>query len=167
MADEERDRERDEATDRDAEGRPPFEDPVAVVHALYDAISFEPDGEPDWDLARSLFLPGARLRFSHMPGSDQLYDRDVDGWLEDFRDGMEEVRERGFAEEEIGRRERMFRDVAHVWSAYASRYADQERPFVRGLNSFQLLRWAGEWKLSSVVWDVETEDVPLPEGLGS
>lgn len=44
--------------------------------------------------------------------------------------------------------------------------AEDAEPAARGVNSFQLIRFGGRWWITSVVWDVETDDRPIPGDLG-
>jgi hypothetical protein len=59
----------------------------------------------------------------------------------------------------------VFRDIAHVFSAYESRRSKEDpEPLARGLNSFQLVKSNGRWWIVNVLWDLETTGVYLPEG---
>lgn len=147
-------------------------DPHEVVLALYEAISFPAGGVPDWDRARGLFLPGARLVLPNMPGREGLYARSVDEWIADFEAGRVKRGARGFHESETAVQVASFRDLAHVLSAYESRWhASDPRPFVRGLNSFQLVRHAtdtgGRWRIAAIAWDVEGDGWELPADLSA
>jgi hypothetical protein len=133
----------------------------SIIPALYATIS-GPVGQPrDWPRMRSLFHPDARL----MPtGCDRAgacrvriltpdeYSRRSDSLLVAV----------GFREREIGREVERFGNVAHVWSTYESWRRDETEPFMRGINSIQLL-WDGKrWWVMSVFWDNEREGNPLP-----
>ena len=50
----------------------------------------------------------------------------------------------GFFEQEIARKVEAFGDFAHVWSTYEGRRTPaDEKPFLRGINSIQLVRQGG------------------------
>jgi hypothetical protein len=72
------------------------------------------------------------------------------------------TKDEGFFESEIHRRVERFGAVAHVFSTYESRHARDEKPFVRGINSIQLVRDGKRWWIASVVWDTERPDNPIP-----
>ena len=138
----------------------------AIITAVYDVIS-GPAGEArDWDRFRSLFLPEARLVPSgqapdgttrYLVWSPEEYIATAGGQLE----------ANGFFETEAHRVEERFGHIAHVFSTYDSyRTADEMeagRPFMRGINSFQLLFDGGRWWVLQVYWQAESPEVPIPE----
>ena len=69
----------------------------------------------------------------------------------------------GYFEEEVHRRLDAFRSIAHVFSTYASFREGETDPFVRGINSFQLLRDKNRWWIVSIYWDAETAEQPIPD----
>lgn len=135
----------------------------AIIAALYDVISGAAGEKRDWDRFRSLFIPGARL----IPTG-----RRPDGTVghavltpEDYiaRSGKL-LEERGFFEREIGRTTAQFGAMLHAFSAYDSRWReDDAKPFARGINSIQLLNDGQRWWVVTVFWDAEREGQPLPE----
>jgi hypothetical protein len=50
-----------------------------------------------------------------------------------------------------------------VWSTYESRHAKSEKPFARGINSFQLLFDGTRWWVVTIYWEGEEAAHPLPE----
>lgn len=135
----------------------------AIVAAVYDVIS-GPAGEArDWDRWRSLFLPGARLIPVGVRQDGTVGHRIMTP--EDYVESSGPFLERnGFFEVEIGRVTERFGQVAHLFSAYASRRAaDDPEPFARGVNSFQLLNDGTRWWVVSIMWDSERPSNPIPE----
>lgn len=49
----------------------------------------------------------------------------------------------GFFETAVAQRIETFGNIAHVFSTYESRHAPGEKPYARGVNSFQLVRQDG------------------------
>lgn len=130
----------------------------AIMAAIYDVIS-GPAGEPrDWDRFLSLFHPDAKL----IPvGQNGAVFITPEGYVER---GTASFAENGFFEYEIGRKTERFGDIAHAFSAYAAkRNADDAEPFMRGINSFQLLHHGDRWWIVNIYWQAETEDNPVPE----
>jgi hypothetical protein len=134
----------------------------AIVAAVYDVIS-GPAGEGrDWDRWRSLFLPEARLidvRRTTVEANDyrvftpEDYVRRNGSYLE----------QNGFFEEEIGRTQEAFGPVVHLFSAYQSKRAmDDDEPFARGINSFQLFHDGNRWWVLTIYWTGEGPDLPIP-----
>ena len=132
----------------------------SIMNAVYDVIS-GPAGEArDWDRFRSLFIDGARL----IPRSTKAPAGAVILSPEDYVARSGPVLERdGFFEEEIGRKVDQYGDIAQVFSAYAAkRAADDAEPFMRGINSFQLMKHDGRWWVVTIFWQAETPDNPVP-----
>jgi hypothetical protein len=134
----------------------------AIVTALYDVIS-GPAGERDWDRFRSLFLPeGSRLipTGERPNGQSGLNVMDVEGFV---ATAGEFFRTSGFYESEIARKTERFGNVAHAFSTYETRLdAAAETPFMRGINSIQLLHRDGRWWVVTIFWDNESEATPIP-----
>lgn len=135
---------------------------AATVAALYAVIS-GPAGEPrDWDAFRALCAPNARLTAMVREvdtGAPRVFDMTADEYIE--RNG-EALVERGFTEREIASRTETFGAMAQVWSTYEAFVDGGEAPFVRGINSIQLVKLDGQWKVWSVLWDSEREGQPIP-----
>ena len=56
-----------------------------------------------------------------------------------------------------------FGDIAHVFSTYESRHASSDdKPFARGINSFQLVRIGDDWKVLTIFWEEEDAAHPIP-----
>lgn len=149
---------------------PPPADPAdvasidAIIAAVYNVIS-GPQGEArDWDRFRSLFVPGARLIPTGAPADGGFRHRVLtpDEYATQVGPRLEE---RGFFEREIGRVTERYGPVAHLMSAYDSRFtsADQPEPDVRGVNSFQLFFDGDRWWVVTIFWSGETDDNPIPD----
>jgi hypothetical protein len=72
-----------------------------------------------------------------------------------------------FWEGEIWRETRLFGDMAHVLSAYETRRTRDGDVLNRGVNSIQLFRRNGEWKISAMIWRREGRDVKISEVPGA
>ncbi len=135
----------------------------SIMNAVYDVIS-GPAGEArDWDRFRSLFIDGARLipRSAKAPGGAVVWS--PQDYIDKAGAGLEQ---NGFFESEIGRKVDQYGDIAQVFSAYeAKRKADDAEPFMRGVNSFQLMKHEGSWRVVTIFWQAETPDNPVPAEL--
>lgn len=49
-----------------------------------------------------------------------------------------------------------------VLRSYESRHSPGEKPFQRGINSFQVVNEGTRWWIVSIFWDSERPDNPLP-----
>src|SRR5215471_12822273 len=131
-----------------------------VTRAVYDTIS-GPAGPRNWDRFRALFVDGARLiAFRNTPEGRVLNVMTPDDFAK--RSGANTA-SNGFYESEVARRVETFGNIAHVFSTYESRRAPGEKPFARGINSFQLAKDAGGWKVVTILWDSEREGNAIPE----
>lgn len=136
----------------------------AIVAAVYDVIS-GPAGEArDWDRFRSLFAPGAQLIPMGRPAPDaplQALRWSVEEYIDRAGPTLEE---NGFFEREIHRVSERFGPLVHVWSTYESRRAaDDPVPFVRGINSIQLLDDGSRLRIVNVTWAAETAGQAIPD----
>lgn len=128
----------------------------SAIAALYGVIS-GPAGPRDWARFKALFVPEGRLVPVSDAGPSILTQQDyVD------RAGPAFAKD-GFFETEIARRTELYGNVAHVFSTYESRRTAIGAPFARGINSIQLVRVAGKWRILSITWQSETPGFPLPE----
>jgi hypothetical protein len=136
----------------------------AIVVAVYDVISGDAGVQRDWNRFRSLFYPGARMIRSGKEAktgksgarivSPEAYIQANEGFLEG----------EGFHELELGRHVDSFGPISQVFSAYEARNKKSDaKPFLRGINSMQLLNDGSRWWVLTIAWAPETPDNPLPE----
>lgn len=136
--------------------------PEAIVAALYDVISGDAGVTRDWDRFRSLFHPTGRLMPTGVNAQGVSSTRVLtpEDYITLAGPGL--VRD-GFHEREIARRIERFGHIAHVWTTYDSvRSLSDPAPFMRGINSIQLLHDGARWWIISVYWQAETPAAPLP-----
>jgi len=132
-----------------------------IVAAVYDCIS-GPAGVRNWDRFRSLYYPGARMipTFRDKSGTVVAKPSSVDEYAE--RAGAYFAKE-GFFESSVANRVESWEHIAHVWSTYESRHAKGEKPFARGINSFQLMNDGTRWWILNIYWQGEEAGHPLPD----
>jgi hypothetical protein len=135
----------------------------AAIGALYDVISGPAGKKRDWDRFRSLFIPGARMiptgkRQGGAVGSTVI---EPEGYITRSSKILEE---QGFFEKEVARRTEVFGNIAHVFSTYEARHkAEDKDPFMRGINSIQLMNDGKRWWIVTVFWQAESPDTQLPK----
>lgn len=134
-----------------------------VVAALYDTISGPAGKTRDWDRLRALFRPDGRM-IVHGPNKEGGTTTRV-LTVEDYIGRVTPLlAKEGFFESELARRSEQFGQIAHVFSTYESRHAqDEAKPFQRGINSIQLIHDGQRWWVQSLVWQAESDRHPLPE----
>jgi hypothetical protein len=141
----------------------------AVVLALYDVISGPADEPRDWDRFRALFHPEGRL--VPMQPSESGAWRPVVMPPDTFAVRNAALMRthplfqgKGFYETEVARRTESYGPIAMVWSTYEGRFApDDPAPFLRGVNTIDLVHDGERWRVLQVLWQQETPDFPLPE----
>jgi hypothetical protein len=132
-----------------------------IIAATYDVIS-GPAGPRDWDRFRSLFYPGARLIPSRRDDKGVISARVLTPDEYVIR-GQSIFSKDGFFENAVANRIETWDNIAHVFSTYESRHAKGEKPFARGINSFQLLNDGTRWWIVSIYWESEDQAHPLPD----
>jgi hypothetical protein len=133
----------------------------AVIATMYGIVS-GPPGERDWERLRTLYWPGARMiPIGLRPSGDEgLRMFSIDEYI---ANAAPFFREEAFYERELSRTTERFGDIAHAFSTYGSfRSPADAEPFMRGINSIQLLWRAGRWWVVNVFWDNETPGNPIP-----
>jgi hypothetical protein len=132
----------------------------SLVTATYDVIS-GPVGEArDWERFRDLFTKDA-VMIARAEKSGALTAITPDGYIE--RSGSFLV-ENGFHENEVTRKTERYGDIAQVFSSYEGRLGGPHaEPIMRGINSFQLIHDGERWRIASLIWQQEHDELPLPE----
>ena len=137
--------------------------PDAIIKSVYDVISGPAGQKRDWDRMRSLFVPNARLMPAvPRPGGagTGVIVLSVDDYI---RGAGPQLEQNGFFETEIKRVTETYGAVTHIFSTYESRrLASDEKPFARGINSFQLLKDGDRWWIVTIYWQGENAATPIP-----
>lgn len=132
----------------------------SAVKATYQSIS-GPAGPRDWPRFRALFAEGARLISTRVTnGAPSPVVMTPEEYIQRAGANFDKA---PFYEAELASRVETFGNIAHVFSTYESRRAPGEKPFARGINSFQLVRTAQGWKVMTILWDSEREGSSIPE----
>ena len=136
------------------------------MKAVYDVISGDAGKARDWDRFRTLFhkdarmIPSGKNAKTGVTGANALTP-------EDYIKRVEPVFAKdGFFEREKARRVEQYGNIAHVFSTYESfRKSDEKTPFMRGINSFQLLNDGKRWWVVTIFWLGETPENPIPSSI--
>lgn len=136
----------------------------AIVKAVYDVISGDAGKQRDWDRFRTLFhkdarmIPTGKSAKTNLHGANVLTPEDYIKRTEPF------FTKEGFHEREVARQTEIYGNIAHVFSTYeAFKTLSEKKPFMRGINSIQLLNDGKRWWIVSIYWQAETPDNPLPK----
>ncbi len=137
--------------------------PSKAFARLYDLISGPANVERDWGEVRKLFYQDALLHseLTLPDGSHQSGTWTVEQFCEA---AAEEYRKNGFWEREVACRSHSFGAIAQVWSTYESRVGDSRSQVVGcGINAVQLLRRNGEWRIVSLIFQIERGTAGIPD----
>lgn len=134
----------------------------STIETLYAVISGEKGEARDWELFKYLFHPDAKLipsgkskegtyKARFMTPDD--YIKTSGKWLVD----------NGFFEKEIHRTENTFGNITQVFRTYEAFNSEKDTvPFMRGINSIQLLNDGKRWWIINIYWTQESKDNPIP-----
>jgi hypothetical protein len=57
----------------------------------------------------------------------------------------------------------LFGSIAQRFSTYEARFdRNAKEPFAVGINSIQLIETGGSWKVASLVWNNQTDEMKIP-----
>lgn len=135
----------------------------ATIKTLYEVISGEKGEERNWELLKYLFHPKVQMIASgkNREGKIGIWYASTEGYIE--RSGKWLV-ENGFFEEELYRTTEEFGHMAQVFSTYQTfHHKNDSKPFMRGINSIQLLHDGDRWWVVNIYWAQETPDNPIPK----
>jgi len=134
-----------------------FESIDSLIASVYSVIS-GPAGERDWGLFQSLFHKDATMGavVSH-PGKPSVFKKFTPA--DYIRMNAPFFSKSAFYEKELGRKQEVFGNIAHVFSSYECIPGDGEKE--RGVNSIQLIREGGRWYVFSLIWQEETKEFSL------
>ena len=136
----------------------------ATIKTLYEVISGPKGQERNEELLRYLFHPKAKLIASGKRRDSEKYAAryvTIDDYVSQ---SLKWMFENGFYENELHRVTEQFGPIAHVFSTYETFHSlDEDIPFMRGINSIQLMNAGNRWIVLSVYFTQESEDNPIPE----
>ncbi|MCA9272194.1 MAG: hypothetical protein KDA31_04025 [Phycisphaerales bacterium] len=140
----------------------------AVLTELYASISGPVGQERDRERMAAVFAEGARLCAMQPASKEFEAFKTLTMTPDEYADRSIPLLEKsGFTESEIGRTLEIYGTIAHAFSAYEGHYtnADGQNQHVKGINSIQLVKADGEWKVYTILWDQQWPGGrnPVPE----
>lgn len=135
------------------------------VKDLYNLVSFSPNNLPDWEKVRNKFLDEAVIVL--YDGQDRYNIHSTESFVEDFINFIKnfEIENIGFSEKVVSCKTRIIGNMAHCLVLYEAHIPGSQRPPQQGIDSFQLLKRSGEWRIVSVTNEIVRPGVPVPEEL--
>jgi hypothetical protein len=133
----------------------------ATVDKLWAALSNDPGKAADITTLREIFHPQARIYgVSMKTGQPQLRVFEAKDFIEQYASPSAE----GFYEREVHRSVDRYEELAHVFSTVESRKdRDAKEPSAIGVNSLQLYKDSGGWRIVTLYYQLEKAATPIPE----
>ena len=134
----------------------------STIKTLYSVISGEKGEERNWELFKFLFHKDAKLIPSgtNRQGVNGVRYMTTDEYIQTSGKWL---LENGFFEKEIGRKTDRFGNMAQVFSTYESfKTKSDTKPFMRGINSIQLMNDGQRWWIINIFWQGENPQQPIP-----
>lgn len=127
----------------------------AMITELYALVSGPGDKQRDWAREAELFMPQAHMIRTNVDAEGNTSPETIRA--ADYAENFErKMAGRDFYEVEVHNIIDVFGSIAHAFSTYeAFEDAERTRFLKRGINSIQLYRVDGEWKIAGMVWDDE------------
>lgn len=134
-----------------------------TIKALYEVISAEKEEDRNWKQFKFLFYPNAKLIPTGI-NEDFVYKAKYITPDEYIKNSDKWLKMNGFIEKEINREVNIFGNIAHVFTTYQCFHSkDDKKPFMRGINSIQLINDENRWWIVNLLWAQETEEQPIPK----
>jgi len=134
----------------------------STIKTLYAVISGDKGVERNWELFKYLFHHDAKLIPTGKNQDGQTVARymTADDYISNSGKWL---LENGFHEVELNRKVDTFGNITQVFSTYESyRSKSDAIPFMRGINSIQLLNDGKRWWIINIYWMQESEATPIP-----
>ena len=142
----------------------------SIIETNYILLGGEAGEARDWKLYKHLFHPDGRLiRYEKDLKDGVLRPQflSVDDYINTTGQWLNSGRTSAFYENEAHKEVHAFGNIAQVFSTYQSFNSKEDmennKPYTRGINSFQLLYDEDRWWILNLFWARETPDLPIPE----
>ncbi len=132
----------------------------AIIKALYEVISGEPNTPRDWDRFRFLFKPEGRLIPTRKSDSGDLVIKTLTA--EEYVQLFQSRIPTGFFERELSRKSESYGTVTHAFSTYETKEKKDGPVTNRGINSIQLFKDKDRYYIVTIFWCAESMGFPLP-----
>jgi hypothetical protein len=133
----------------------------AIIAALYDVISGEPNTPRDWDRFLFLFKPEGRLIPTRKSDTGELTTKAMTP--ADYVQLFQSRIPTGFFERELSRKSESYGTVTHAFSTYETKDKKEGSVTNRGINSIQLFKDKDRFYIISIFWCAESMGFPLPQ----
>jgi hypothetical protein len=130
-----------------------------AVDDAYKSISFKQGEKVNFDSIRKCFMPQAQF-FDFR--NDTLEILTLEQFITAYKSLLDGNGIHSFYEEEMAGRSNQFGRIAQRISSYKTFINTMDSAAERGVNSFQLVHTPAGWKVTSIIWDVESAKLKIP-----
>lgn len=133
-----------------------------TIGTLYLSLSGDKAEKRDWDLFKYLFYANAKLITTGVNYKKKLQAKYMTP-EEYVKSSKSWMLKNGFYEKEINRIVHTYGDITQVFSTFEAYHSEDDKaPFLKGINSIQLLFDGNRWWIVNLLWTNETEGKPIP-----
>jgi hypothetical protein len=133
----------------------------AIIAALYDVITGEPNSPRDWERFKYLFKPEARLIPTRKDDKGELTIKALSP--EEYVQLFQSRIPTGFFERELSRKVESYGTVTHAFSTYETKEKKDGQVTNRGINSIQLFKDKDRYYIITIFWCAESMGFTLPD----
>ena len=139
--------------------------PEQVISSVYKLVSSEAGKTPDWNLVRSVFLENAVVVLRVSRDSTAVFS--LQGFIDDFVRfySIPAVQKNGFTEKVVRMKPMVIGNIAHILVLYEAHVPGTARPPQQGVDSWELVKVDGKWKIACVTNEIPSKERPLPREL--
>lgn len=127
---------------------------------LYNSICFEIGSVPPVENLKDILLPSAKMIRNSEESPDIMT---VDDFIISYKERIADGTIKSFYEGELNNITEIFGKIAHRFSTYETKFdLTVDKPFAIGINSIQYVKIDNYWKISSIVWNNQSNDLRIP-----
>ncbi|MFD2163470.1 hypothetical protein ACFSJU_13765 [Paradesertivirga mongoliensis] len=128
---------------------------------FYECICFKPEHYPKYDQLQELFYGDGKLINGNY---DQPLEFTVQSYIQAIMHQIDDGNATFYSQQEISDVTEVFGKTAQRISVYEYSFtAENTAPWKRGVNYIQFILVSGEWKIVSMLWNDEKEELAIPE----
>jgi hypothetical protein len=132
-----------------------------LTDLFYECICFSPEHYPKFDQLQELFFGDGKLINSNF---DQPLEFTVQSYIQAIMHQIDEGNASFYSQQEISDVTEVFGKTAQRISVYEYSFtAEATQPWKRGVNYIQYIYINGAWKIVSMLWNDEKEELMIPE----
>jgi hypothetical protein len=132
-----------------------------ITRDFYECICFNPEHYPKYDLLQELFYGDGKLINGNF---DQPLEFTVQSYIQAIMHQIEDGNAVFYSQQEISDVTEVFGKTAQRISVYEySSDATSSNPWKRGVNYIQFIFINGSWKIVSMLWNDEKDELVIPE----